>query len=61
MTVASSPKSAITLIARRAVLIYSRLERELEIAQQMANRESARLYDQRDDQLTLDEVERIFI
>jgi integrase/recombinase XerD len=37
---------------------------KLEIAQQMANHESARttgLYDRRDDQLTLDEVERIVI
>lgn len=37
---------------------------KLEIAQQMANHESARttgLYDRRDDQLTLDEVERILI
>jgi integrase/recombinase XerD len=36
----------------------------LEIAQQMANHESARttgLYDRRDDQVSLDEVERIFI
>ena len=37
---------------------------KLEIAQQMADHESARtigLYDQRNDQLTLDEVERIVI
>lgn len=37
---------------------------KLEIAQQMANHESARttgLYDRRDDQLTLDEVERIWL
>jgi site-specific recombinase XerD len=37
---------------------------KLEIAQQMANHESARttgLYDRRDDQLSLDEVERILI
>lgn len=37
---------------------------KLEIAQRMANHESARttgLYDRRDDQLTLDEVERILI
>ena len=37
---------------------------KLEIAQQMANHESARttgLYDRRNDQLSLDEVERILI
>jgi len=37
---------------------------KLEIAQQMANHESARttgLYDRRDDQLKLDEAERILI
>ena len=37
---------------------------KLEVAQQMANHESARttgLYDRRDDLLTLDEVERILI
>ena len=43
---------------------YLRNGGKLEIAQQMANHESARttgLYDRRDDQLTLDEVERILI
>jgi len=43
---------------------YLRNGGKLEIAQQMANHESARttgLYDRRDDQLTLDEVERIWI
>jgi len=43
---------------------YLRNGGKLEIAQQMANHESARttgLYDRRDDQLTLDEVERIVI
>ncbi len=37
---------------------------KLEVAQQMANHESARttgLYDRRDDQINLDEVERIVI
>ena len=37
---------------------------KLEIAQQMANHESTRtigLYDRRNDQLSLDEVERILI
>jgi len=43
---------------------YLRNGGKLEIAQQMANHESARttgLYDRRDDQLTLNEVERILI
>ena len=43
---------------------YLRNGGKLEIAQQMANHESARttgLYDRRADQLTLDEVERILI
>lgn len=43
---------------------YLRNGGKLEIAQQMANHESARttgLYDRRNDQLTLDEVERILI
>jgi len=43
---------------------YLRNGGKLEIAQQMANHESARttgLYDRRNDQLTLDEVERIVI
>src|SRR5260370_41310128 len=43
---------------------YLRNGGKLEVAQQMANHESARttgLYDRRDDQLTLDEVERILI
>jgi len=43
---------------------YLRNGGKLEIAQQMANHESARttgLYDRRHDQVTLDEVERIFI
>jgi integrase len=43
---------------------YLRNGGKLEIAQQMANHESARttgLYDRRDDQLTLDEIERIVI
>ncbi len=43
---------------------YLRNGGKLEIAQRMANHESARttgLYDRRDDQLTLDEVERILI
>ena len=43
---------------------YLRNGGKLEIAQQMANHESARttgLYDRRDDQLTLDEIERILI
>ena len=43
---------------------YLRNGGKLEIAQQMANHESARttgLYDRRDDLLTLDEVERILI
>jgi integrase len=43
---------------------YLRNGGKLEIAQQMANHESARttgLYDRRDDQLTLVEVERILI
>ena len=43
---------------------YLRHGGKLEIAQQMLNHESARttgLYDRRDDQLTLDEVERILI
>jgi site-specific recombinase XerD len=43
---------------------YLRNGGKLEIAQQMANHESARttgLYDRRDDQLSLDEVERILI
>ena len=38
--------------------------RKLEVAQQMANHESARttgLYDRRNDQVSLDEVERILI
>jgi site-specific recombinase XerD len=43
---------------------YLRNGGKLEIAQQMANHESARttgLYDRRDDQLSLDEIERIVI
>jgi integrase len=43
---------------------YLRNGGKLEVAQQMANHESARttgLYDRRNDQLTLDEVERIVI
>lgn len=43
---------------------YLRNGGKLEIAQQMANDESARttgLYDRRDDQLTLDEAERTLI
>jgi integrase len=43
---------------------YLRNGGKLEIAQQMANHESARttgLYDRRDDELTLDEIERILI
>jgi site-specific recombinase XerD len=43
---------------------YLRNGGKLEIAQQMANHESARttgLYDRRDDQVSLDEVERILI
>jgi integrase len=43
---------------------YLRNRGKLEIAQQMANHESARtteLYDRRDDQVSLDEVERILI
>ena len=43
---------------------YLRNGGKLEVAQQMANHESARttgLYDRRDDLLTLDEVERILI
>ncbi len=43
---------------------YLRNGGKLEIAQQMANHESARttgVYDRRNDQLTLDEVERILI
>jgi integrase len=38
--------------------------KQLEVAQQMANHESARttgLYDRRNDQVSLDEVERILI
>ena len=43
---------------------YLRNGGKLEIAQQMANHESARttgLYDRRDDQVSLDEVDRILI
>ena len=43
---------------------YLRNDGKLEVAQQMANHERARttgLYDRRDNQLTLDEVERILI
>jgi integrase len=43
---------------------YLRNGGKLEIAQQMTNHESARttgLYDRRDDQVSLDEVERILI
>ena len=43
---------------------YLRNGGKLEIAQRMANHESARttrLYDRRDDQVSLDEVERILI
>jgi integrase len=43
---------------------YLRNGGKLEIAQQMANHESARttgLYDRRDDQISLDEIERILI
>jgi len=43
---------------------YLRNGGKLEVAQQMANHESARttgLYDRRDDQVSLDEVERILI
>ena len=43
---------------------YLRNGGKLEIAQQMANHESARttgLYDRRNDQISLDEVERILI
>lgn len=43
---------------------YLRNGGKLEVAQQMANHESARttgLYDRRNDQLSLDEVERILI
>ena len=43
---------------------YLRNGGKLEIAQQMANHESARttgLYDRRNDQVSLDEVERILI
>ena len=44
--------------------LYLRNGGKLEVVQQMANHESARttgFYDRRDDQLTLDEVERILI
>jgi len=43
---------------------YLRNGGKLEIAQQMANHESSRttgLYDRRDDQVSLDEIERIVI
>lgn len=43
---------------------YLRNGGKLEVAQQMANHENARttgLYDRRDDQVSLDEVERILI
>ena len=43
---------------------YLRNGGKLEVAQQMANHESARttgLYDRRDDEVSLDEVERILI
>lgn len=43
---------------------YLRNGGKLEVAQQMANHESARttgLYDRRNDQVSLDEVERILI
>ena len=43
---------------------YLRNGGKLEVAQQMANHESARttgLYDRRNDQISLDEVERILI
>lgn len=43
---------------------YLRNGGKVEVAQQMANHESARttgLYDHRDDQISLDEVERIVI
>jgi len=43
---------------------YLRSDGKLEIAHRMANHESARttgLYDWRDDQVSLDEVERIYL
>ena len=46
------------------VIEYLRNGGKLETAQRMANHESARttgLYDRRDDQVSLDEVERILI
>ena len=50
--------------AAAGITEYLRNGGKLEIAQQMANHESARttgLYDRRDDQVSLDEVERILI
>jgi integrase len=40
---------------------YLRNDGKLETAQRMANHQSSRLYDRREDQVTLDEVERIRI
>jgi len=48
----------------RAITAYLQNGGKLEIAQQMANHESARttgLYDRRGDEISLDEVERIVI
>ena len=52
------------LSAARLMCFYTGTGSKLEVAQQMANHESARttgLYDRRNDQVSLDEVERILI
>jgi len=54
----------ITDVIIHKITEYLRNGGKLEVAQQMANHESARttgLYDRRDDQVSLDEVERILI
>ena len=58
------PTSPSWIVLRRAADADLRNGGKLEVAQQMANHESARttgLYDRRNDQVSLDEVERILI
>jgi hypothetical protein len=60
---ASRPRSAATRSAT-GITTYLKNGGRLEVAQQMANHESARttgLYDRRDDEVSLDEVEKIVI
>ena len=58
------PKIGCHAFRATGITEYLRNGGKLEVAQQMANHESARttgLYDRRDDQVSLDEMERILI